>query len=350
VFLTLCVKESESILVFGAGLYLISRRKYAVGVATVAVSVAWFFASTMLFLPLITGAPFRHAARFQGLAELVAWAFTTELGRLNAAGYSVRVLAVCAAALMPLCFLAARRWAPFLLLVVPALAVNMVSRSFFQNALYGHYAITVASASLGACALATAGLGEALGSQRHSRLPLFLVIVAVLMNLILSYPANEKGIYPKLHLQTEKSFNLMSFPLPLTAARREFYRAGPHERLFFFIKDAMPDDSVVVAQNNLAFPFVNRCRVKVVTFDDDQGGDFYLFDTRVNIGRISPEEFERRFARLDADPSLVKFLDTRRPGAGGYVFYGRGDGWKAAFERVLEFDRTERARLSAASR
>lgn len=339
--LTLCVKESECILVLGAGFYLISRRRYAVGSVTAAVAVAWFLASTMLFLPLITGAPFRHAARFQGYGDLVTWAVSTQLGRLTAAGYTVRIIAVSAATLLPLGFLPARRWAPFLFLLAPTLAVNFVSRSFFQNAIYGHYAITVASAALGACALSTEGLADALAGPRPSRLPPLLVVTAALMNLVLSYPANEKALYPKIHLQVEKSFNVLSFPLPVTASRRDFFRVGPHERLFFHMADAIPDGAVVVAQNNLAFPFVNRCRVKVVTFDDEEGGDFYLFDTRVNIGRISPEAFGERFARLDADASLTRFLDTRGPAGGGYVFYGRRDRWQAAFEKVLEFGRIE---------
>jgi len=335
-FALLCVKESECVIVFGTGLYLFSRKEYLRGALTSAIAVAWFFAATLWALPFITGTPFRHFGRFTGLGEIVRWAYVTYLGQLTAAAYFVRVLAVCLFTLVPLCFLTARRWRPFLFVFAPAFAVNMVAKTPFQNNLFGHYGITVASAALGATALALEGVRPPLDGGKPSRLPMFATISAIIVSLALSYPANERFIYPKAHVQVEKCGNILGLPIPYTKARLDFYRITSHEKLFWAIKDAIPSGSTVVAQNNLATYFVNRCTVRAITVDRDWDipADYYLFDMKETYKSLFVSDWDVIYRRLMGSPSYVPFIYLDRPDSRDFIFFSNGRAWTKVYANL----------------
>jgi uncharacterized membrane protein len=353
--LLLCVKESECIIVFGAGLYLFSRRQYLAGALTAAVAVAWFFAVTLWALPAITGTPFRHFGRFTGLADVARWAYDTYLGQLTAAAYFVRVVAVCLFTLVPLSFLITRKWRPFVLVFGPAFAVNMVAKTPFQNNLFGHYGITITSAVLGGTALALEGIRLPLAGDRPSKLPVFVTVSAIILNVALSYPANERFVYPKAHVQVEKCGNVLSLPIPVTKARLDFYRITPHAKLFWAVKDAIPSGSIIVAQNTLATCFVKRCKVKAITVDRDWDvpADFYLFDMKETYGSIDDNDWKMIYRRLVADPSYVPFIYLDKPDSPDFIFFSKDAAWTKVYDslrrRLRENPGDEGAALAVAA-
>jgi uncharacterized membrane protein len=334
--LLLLVKESEIILSFGVGLYLLSKKDYIRGAVTAAVSVGWFFVVTEAILPWITGASFLHYHRYEGLGEIVGAAFSTREGAIAAAAYVSRVFAVFCFAAMPLSFLFFRRWRAVILIFGPAFAVNMISKNLYQNVLFGHYAITVAAAALGAVALSLDGLKGFSRQEKPSILPAFVIVVAVLSNLLLSWPANYRILYPTVHLYLDKSFNVLSMPIPYDRERLAFYGQDEHERFFTDIVELFPKGSSIATQNNLAYFFVTDHKVYDLKFmPQDTVADYYLFDAgRGDYMQTPPETFKFYLDRLAADPKRVKFLDLSAPGRPDFVFYATDGKWTDFYDNA----------------
>ena len=329
--LLLLVKESEIILPFGVGLYLLSKKDYIRGAVTAAVSVGWFFVVTEAILPWITGAGFLHYHRYEGLGEVVQ-----EAGVVAAAAYVSRVFAVFCFAAIPLSFLFFRRWRAVILIFGPAFAVNMISKNLYQNVLFGHYAITVAAAALGAAALSLDGLKGFSREEKPSMLPAFVIIVAVLSNVLLSWPANFRVLYPTVHLYLDKSFNILSMPIPYSRERLDFYSRDAHERFFTDIAALFPKGTSIATQNNLAYFFVTDHKVYDLKFmPQDTIADYYLFDAgRGDYMQTPSKTFKFYLDRLAADPKSVKFLDLSAPGRGDFVFYATDGKWMDFYENA----------------
>lgn len=337
--LVLLVKESEAILVLGAGLYLMSRRDYRRGAITAAVAIAWFFGTTILVIPAITGEGFRHFGRYTGATSAAEEALKGELGRVMAAAYAVRIVAVMAFCLLPVALLPARRWRTFVLVFLPTFVVNVIAHSFFQNTIFGHYGITVSAAVFGAAALAVRDMPNlSPDAARPSAWPVFLVTSALLMNFMLSYPANHRFYYYTAHLQPAKSGNFLSAPLPLSPERGLFYSIAPRERMYLAVKDSIPRGSTVAAQFNLGYFFANDYILKDPA--KDVVADYYLFDiaTGGQTGSLSNDVWLALYWRFANDKTVVRFLDTSTPGkrGGGYIFYATGDKWLAVYANLRD--------------
>ncbi|MCD6405014.1 MAG: hypothetical protein J7M19_04245, partial [Planctomycetes bacterium] len=171
-----------------------------------------------------------------------------------------------------------------------------------------------------------------------STLPAFLVIVALLSNVILSFPANQRWASPTARLDIEQSWNVLSMPVPATKTRREFYGIDKHERFFLDVKGLFPGGSKIAAQNNLGYFFASAYELE--DFSADVEADFYIFDFRKNYGFTSEKVYRALLARLGHDGKTVRFLDLSTPEHPDFVFFSKGDKWvefysnaKRAFER-----------------
>jgi len=349
--LVLLVKESEAILVFGAGLYLLSKKEYAKGAITSALAVAWFFSATTLVLPAVTGRSFRQFGRYGGLDVVFERVVSSPGGYYEALGYGAKTLSVMLFTLAPLGFLCARRWRALVFVYGPTFAVHMTSRVFFQNVIFGHYAITMASAALGAAALAVDAPKGFSEDERPSALPVFLVIVAVLSNLAFSFPANERYIYAKVNLEMKRSWNLLSLPLPMTAERRDFYRTTPRERLFFAVRDAVPRGSSVAELSRFTVYFANGYKVRAARLGASP--DYYLFDLKTTPESVWPVRNEYPFEAphtasgdtvgdksalyepFAKSPDYVRLVDLTTPEHGGFLFFAKKDKWQAVHDNLL---------------
>ena len=228
--LLLLVKETEAILVFGTGFYLLSRKEYKIGAITAAVALLWVFLATKLFLPFITGDDFRHFGRYSGISKRLSM-FATAKGRHMAMLYSARGLAVFAFAGVPVGFIFMRRWRTLLFILAPVFLVNVLSADRHQQAIFGHYGISVTAGVLAAVALSLGDLRSSDSLKVPSKLPLFLLIMALVSNLLFSYPADERWRPLAFQFQLKRSFNVLSMPPPV-ASRSGFYGIDEDLRLF----------------------------------------------------------------------------------------------------------------------
>lgn len=335
--LTLATKESESIVVLGAGLYLLSRRNWLQGALTAAAAVAWGALAVYVLIPGLSGEGFRHFNRYEGIAATVKWGVFDSLGQVHAAAFAARAAAVTLFCLLPMGFLAARRWRPFVLVLGPTLAVNMLSKVAFQNVLFGHYAFTAMSAAFGAAALAAEGLlspvapvspDEAASGPRPSRWPVFILVSAALSNVLLSFPANVRWTFPPAFLEMGRAGNVLSMPLPVTPERRAFYRVTPEERFLLASKRILPPGATIATQNEIGYIFADRFTIHDLSYD--VSADYYVFNIAIDGGFTEAGIYNALFARLESDPGIVRFIDLStpgrpdRPGRPGLTFYATG--------------------------
>ncbi len=258
IILLVCVKESEAILVLGTGLYLLSRRRYAIGVVTCVLAVVAGYVEIYYALPALSGEAYRHMGRFEGLSG--RWSLETAQSAYFVYQRTLRSVVITLFILVPMGFLAARRWRPLVFVLGPAFLSHVVSTNDFMNVVFGHYAFTVVAAAFGAAALASEGIGAAdLGARRATA---FVIASAVLSNVLFSYPADEHWYAPQARFDFSKSLNVMSAPLPVTAARRDFYRILPPESFFITASRLFPAGSTVAAQNSLGYMLASRCRIR----------------------------------------------------------------------------------------
>ncbi len=332
--LLMCVTENEPVLVFGAGLYLLTRRRHLQGALSLAAAAAWVIAVTRYVMPAITGAEFRHFARYETIIETARWMATDEAGRRGAVISAAGAAALTLFVVLPTGFAAMRRWYPFFFLVLPALAANALSATIQQRLLVGHYGFTVASAVLGAVAL---GMYEktAPDAEKVSTRPVFLVVVAVLCNVLFSFPANARPTYSGAGLPIGQSFNFLSLPLPIRAERRSFYRVETRERFIFAARDFFPEGAAVAAQNNVGSLFAGSHRL--MDLDDPalfSEADFVLCDLRGGH-RVDDSVYENLIERLDEDERFVRFLDMSRPDVPDCVFFAAGEKWRQFYDNAM---------------
>jgi len=338
----LMVRESEAILVLGVGLYLLSRKDWLPGALTIAASFAWGYLAVYVLLPWISGAKFWQAHRYQGLMSAASWGVLTREGRLRALGYVLQCIAVAVFVLAPTGFLVLRRLRAALFIVGPMYAANVVSQAAFQRVLLGHYGITAASATLGAAALATAGMKGFAEGEKPSRWPIFLVIVAVLSNIVLSYPATERWAYPQqpadaapaAYLRLNAAWNVLSLPIPFTSERAAFYRSTPDEEAFRAMVPYFPKDAIIAAQNNLGYQLAGRYRLRDITATVT--ADYYLFRPVSADIQAARAVTDPLMNRLRGEPGMRCFLLMNE--SGGKVpelaFYAAGDKALEFYENV----------------
>ncbi|MHC4713401.1 MAG: DUF2079 domain-containing protein [Planctomycetota bacterium] len=323
--LVLCTKETEAILVLGAGLYLISIKEYRRGGITAAVALAWVLIATLVVLPYVTGEGFRHFGRY-------AAAFVPgqrDIGAATGVRYAILLL-LCAFsiimfALVPMGFLAARRWRPLVFVFGPTVAANIFSADKHQQVFFGHYGLTVSAAAFGAAALAVGKLAKAGPENARLRLPVFFLATALLSNLAFSYPGNERYVSPAAHFEIAKSGNVLSLPLPLNADRRAFYRAHPREKFFRAAAGLFPPEAKVAAQSNLGYLLVARQQVSDLS--EAVEADFYVFDLAARVVFTHPQEYLALLQRLTSEEGFTRFLDLSRAGEPSFVFFSRGAAW-----------------------
>ena len=332
----LSAKESEAIIVFGVGLYLLSQRKLRLGALTVAAALAWGYLSTFVLMPAITGQTFRHLGRYEGLGDWVTSTFETYGVGLPVAAYVARVIAVLLFILVPIGFLPLRRFWPFVLIFGPTFAVNMASKVGFQNLFWGHYGITAVSAIFAASVFATRDIKGLEDKAKPSALPLFLIVIAGLSNLFLSFPANHRVAFPSARLEMSKSFNVMSIPLPVTAARRSFFSVAKDERFIMDAAGLLPAGSTVAVQNDIGYLLVNRCRT--VDLSETVTADYYLLYELREDGFTAHQTFQKLYERLGADPDTVCFLVTNPSGHkwGTIFIYAKRDKWFEFYTNALQ--------------
>jgi hypothetical protein len=308
--LLMCVKETEALLVLCTGLYLLSRKEYAVGILTCAAALAWGFLAVYVLLPAITGEPFKHLARYQWVAAN-ARGLTTPEGRTLALLYTLRVNAVILFFLAPMGFLALRNWRATLCLIVPMLIANFLAASLFQQVIYGHYGFTATSAGIGAAALATAGLGGTARQVQPTRWPLFLLLTAALCNLMLSYPAHVGNVFPSAFLEIDKSWNVLSVPVPIGHDRLQFYHLTTGERVLGAVGECFPKDAVIAAQNNIGYRFAAHYRV--VDLSEHAPADYYLFSPMHDDHFTNQQTMKEVLAGLKKNPDMRPFLILTEP-------------------------------------
>ncbi len=330
--LLLCTKETEAILVLGAGLFLISKGEYRRGAITAAVAVGWVLLATLVVLPLITGEGFRHFGRYAAVFDVTG----RDLGTATSVGYAT-LLVLCAFsivmfALVPMGFLAARRWRPLLFVFGPAVAANIFSTDPHQQVFFGHYGLTVSAAAFGAAALAVGKLARAGSDNSPSRLPVFLLATALLSNLAFSYPGNERNISPAARFEIAKSGNVLSLPVPLNPERRAFYRVRPREKFFRAAAHLFPPGSKVAAQNNLGCMLV--ARQQVADLSEGVEADFYVFDLSARVVFTHPDVYLALLRRLRSEEGFTRFLDLSREGKPSFVFFSRGAAWMDFYDNA----------------
>ncbi len=323
--LVLLTKETEAILVLGAGLYLLSRKDYARGAITASAAVVWVFLSTLVILPYVTGEEFRHFGRYVPSLQAARWGLETSAGIRYAILYLLRVFSVAMFALVPMGFLAARRWRPLLFVFGAPAAANMLSRDAFQQVFFGHYGLTVSTAAFGAAALALWGRGKEANAAPGSRLPVFVVATALLSNFLFSYPANERYYSPVARFDIGKSFNILSLPVPSSDVRLDFYNDLPQAKFLRAAAGLFPPGAKIAAQNNLGYLFT--ARNPVADLSGDVQADFYVFDLSTNDGFTIRSVYFDLFKRLFEEEGTTCFLVLGRGVPGSVVFFARGSGW-----------------------
>jgi len=331
-------KESEVILAFGAGLYLISKKQYRIGLATVLVSTAWFFLATKVLLPWVSGAAFKHLERYQGLGDVAEWAMTTKAGLLSTMLFLARTLGIVCFVMLPVGFMPVRRWRALVLVFGPYFVINLISRSPYQNVFYGHYTLTLTAATLGATALALEGLKGFSEDEKPTILPLFLVLLAALSNLLFSWPANQRMPHSVARFTIERSFNVLGMPIPLTTSRADFYSQDMYEHFFTNVRGLFPRGSSIMTQNNLGCYFaVGYKLTDLKDWTKDEQADYYLFDlSRIDTMHNSVETFQYVLNRLSRDPRVVKFVDLSQPGHPGLMFFATGGKWMEFYQNAIE--------------
>jgi len=327
--LLLCAKETETILVFSTGLYLLSRRRYLQGALSAAAALVWLAASLWLVLPWIMGEPYWHFGRFGGMAETAEYVIEPEV---TPAMLAARRMAQGAAAfffaLLGAAFLPARRWRTLILLFMPVTCIFLVSNNWPLRTLSGHYGVPVTAAALGASAFAMRGVAE--GGRRG--LVLFVLVTAVLCNLLYSQPAHRRWVYPSVLYKPADAPSVLSLPLPVDRERLEFYRVNEHERFFQAAADAVPPGSSVAAQRNLGAHFA--AGYELHDLDSGVRADFFLIDLAEGYG-TNTQGLRRFAAALESDAELVRFLTLGEEGEATFVFFARGKAWMDFYARAL---------------
>ncbi len=330
--LLLSVKETEAILIFAMGLHLLSRRRYLHGAISVVLSLVWVAVSLWVVIPWIMGEEYWHFGFFGGVAETAGWVVeaegTTAMLIMRRILQAVSVLFF---ALIPISFLPARRMKGFVLLFLPVIGVYLLSNNWALRTVSGHYGLSVTAAALAAAALALEGVGE-WGEARRRALVTFVIVTALLCNVLYSFPANRRWAYPSVRFELSDSFNVLSMPLPTSRARRAFYRITPHERFFHAARRAVPPGASVATQRNLGAFFAVGYELE--DLGPDVSADYYLFDFAEDYG-TNTDGLRRFAAALQGRGDLVRFLQVGRAEETTFAFYARGDEWVAFYERAL---------------
>ncbi len=323
IVLLLLVKESEAILILGVGLYLLSRRRYSIGAATCAAALVGGYLEIFVALPHITGEAYRHLSRFEGLSA--RWSIETPASAYYTYQRLMRAGAVLLFVLAPMGFLAARRLRPFLFVMGPALVALLASANHFMNVLFGHYAFTAISAAFGAAALSTEGIG-AVDLVARRRIA-FVLTASALSNVFFAFPADERWYSPQVDFSFAKSLCPLSAPLPISAARRDFYRILPPESLFITASRLFPPGSTIAAQNDLGSMVPHTCHLEDLSVDVK--ADFFVLRPGVTVYSTAAWVWEGLRQRLETSPDIRLFLLARRSGSTRreYLFYATDDRW-----------------------
>jgi len=329
----LLVKEGEAVLVFGTGLYLFLTGRRRRGALTMGLAAVWTAALLFIIMPAITGEPFRHFSRYDpAAAEAVP-----------AAARAAQAVGLMIYTLLPISFLAARRWRPLVSLFIPAVAVNFFSASTYQWVLFGHYGLTVASAALGAAALSLPAAKDR-EDRDPSALPVFALVAALLCNVLFSYPAHRRWAKPAEYLRMEDSFNVLSMPLPLTRQRCRFYRIEAHDAVFTTAVAYFPPNARIAAQNNLGYFFAGK--QPLFDLSPQVEADFYLFDMKKNYD-IRAETYDALFERFRQDPDVICFMRLASRSGVDFLFFCRGRAWVDFYENALADSRRSPEKIEA---
>lgn len=323
VCLVLSVRETEAILVFCIGIYLLSRKDYLRGGLTAGLAVVWVAAALFVVMPAITGEGYRHFAYFGGLSETASWAAQAQPERAVLARRIATSAAVMFFALLPVGFLPAKRLRPFLFLFLPIVGAYLLSNNWNVRTISGHYGLPVTAATFGAAALALSSAGGEQDSRRPARAA-FLLTCALCCNILFSYPGNQRWEYTSAIFRLRNSFNILSLPLPFTAERRRFYTTSDHEEFFHAARACVPRGSSVTAGRNLAVFFATGYDLEDLTGNVES--DYYLLDMSEGYG-TKTDVYRGLAAALLSREGIVRFLDTSAPGKPGFVFFASESKW-----------------------
>lgn len=306
-------KESFCIVTIALGLYLCARKKdFKLGLACLGLSLLMALFILFIWFPHIIPLQYHHVSRYPPVwGGSIAETFNNLL-KISGLIFSGNSLAVMFSLLIPFAFLPVLSWRVFILLLLPVAFSQICSINGHQQLLISHYS-DVLIPLLPLAALL--GLVRARrfrnrpAWQRRMALALCITMPLTANVMFCELPQLKYHSYIPLY-RTDRQLGIMSIPFNLKVLNY------PRAALFHEIKEYIPQNFTVCAQNNLGVFFLRHKGITLISSPGDP--DFYVFDLKSFCGFDSITVYQNLIKKVAVDPAYACVYNTD-----GYMIFCR---------------------------
>ncbi|MEM4248065.1 MAG: DUF2079 domain-containing protein [Candidatus Nanoarchaeia archaeon] len=304
-FASVLAKESFCLVIIACALFLISRKtKRKVGLFCLIGVILTVFFILKVWFPHIVPLNYHHTtSRFPpvlGNNLLETWKNLLNLCRII---FSVESLAVLISLMLPFAFIPLFSWRTALSLFLPVFIVQLCSTHIHQRLLVSHYSDILLPLLPFATIVALQSIkkGLIISKNFYSFLPYGAIGFTLVSHVLFcELPVAKYNSY----IPQYKFCNQIGiFSIPLNPTRL----ANPRAVRFHEIKNAIPKQFTVCAQNNLA-PFFLRHK-RVFTIRNPLSPDFYVFDLKSFDGYDPFEILQQLIEKVAKDPEYTLLLN-----------------------------------------
>ncbi len=299
-FIIPMAKESFVIVMFGAGLFLLTKKRYRKeGAACLLFSLFWTWFILNVWFPHIIPLQYHHSDRYppvfgDGIFSTIANCWAIFMRAVTWNGLAVFISFLLAFALLPL-------FSPSALILMcgPVMLSQLCSRFFHQQFIMSHYSdgcniVFPLAALYGLYNLRH--LTRSAGFSWKKYFPycftLPLVTHVFLCDLIVVKYHNYIESF-----KADRQFGILSLPF------NPKFLKYKHPALFHEIRKIIPPGYSIVTQNNLLCPFLRTNKCHQVTWPHPV--DFYLFDSVSYDKYNSEENIMKRYNYAKNSPEYV---------------------------------------------
>ncbi|MFA7229746.1 MAG: DUF2079 domain-containing protein [Victivallaceae bacterium] len=304
-FSPVLAKESFCIVIIAVGLYLCSRRKsFKLGLTCLGLVVLTALFILYIWFPHIIPLHYQHVSRYpQVFGSSVAATFENII-KIAGIIFASDSLAVTISLLLPFAFLPLLSWRIFFLLFMPVALSQICSVHGHQHLIMSHYSDVLIPLLPLAALLALVGVKRFKNCTVRQRQFAFALCFTLPLTANIMYcemPQLKYHCYIPVY-RPERQLGIMS--LPFNTKVLSYPRAG----VFHAIKDSIPLNYSVCAQNNLAVFFMRHKAFYWLTKPENP--DFYVFDLKSFDGFDSVEVLHALIKKVATDPGYVNIYNV----------------------------------------
>ncbi|MCX6809703.1 MAG: DUF2079 domain-containing protein [Candidatus Berkelbacteria bacterium] len=272
-------KEVFAIYAIFLGIYTIFKKKYWWGIAAIFLGVTWYFLAIKVFIPRLSGGAYLYIGAYHDLGanagQILKTMITKPIYTLQIFFFPEVKIVSMLAILSSACFLSF--FAPSaLILILPMFGEKYLSIDR-SNAwvMWWHYTVTLAPVLFYSAILGVAKIKEKFSNKKLIILSLSLAIFFSTILTATIYYGKPPYTTPLFKVFTGK-----------------FYRVGDHLKNVEISLKKIPQDTCVIAQDQVA-PHISarECIYQLKNIDDLSRADYLVFDSAIGHWPYEDDQF-----------------------------------------------------------